>query len=241
MTNKAIYDLDFNGRHIDTGKWPGNSLTLSPRVAAVWDIMGDKSLILRGGTGLFQGRLPLVFFTNMPTNSGMVQYQAQINAKNLDNLNKKYGTSYTMSEFAGPMITTVSGLKEKLFSMKNGDGVQLYPSTISPKDGAVPSAISAVDPDFKLPQVWKTSFAVDYRLPFEFPMSVTAEGIFNKTINDVCISDWSIPNVGGFARFNGVDNRPIYPGQSLIRLRSNQVTMPDPCKRVQVHRRLHCL
>jgi hypothetical protein len=211
MTNKAIYDLDFNGRHIDTGKWPGNSLTLSPRVAAVWDIMGDKSLILRGGTGLFQGRLPLVFFTNMPTNSGMVQYQAQINAKNLDNLNKKYGTDYTMSEFAGPMITTVSGLKEKLFSMKNGAGVQLYPSTISPKDGAVPSAISAVDPDFKLPQVWKTSFAVDYRLPFEFPMSVTAEGIFNKTINDVCISDWSIPNVGGFARFNGVDNRPIYP------------------------------
>ena len=25
------------------------------------------------------------------------------------------------------------------------------------------------------------------------------------------ISDWSIPNVGGFARFNGADNRPIYP------------------------------
>lgn len=25
------------------------------------------------------------------------------------------------------------------------------------------------------------------------------------------MSDWSIPSVGGFARFNGVDNRPIYP------------------------------
>ena len=27
----------------------------------------------------------------------------------------------------------------------------------------------------------------------------------------MCISDWSTPNVGGFARFNGADNRPIYP------------------------------
>ena len=30
MTNNAILDLDYNGRHIDTGKWPGNSLTVSP-------------------------------------------------------------------------------------------------------------------------------------------------------------------------------------------------------------------
>ena len=35
--------------------------------------MGDQTLKLRGGTGIFAGRLPLVFFTNMPTNSGMVQ------------------------------------------------------------------------------------------------------------------------------------------------------------------------
>ena len=53
--------------------------------------------------------------------------------------------------------------------------------------------------------------AVDYTLPTSFPFSVTAEAIYNKTINGVTISDWSIPNVGGFARFNGVDNRPIYP------------------------------
>jgi hypothetical protein len=36
-------------------------------------VTGDQTLKLRGGTGLFTGRLPLVFFTNMPTNSGMVQ------------------------------------------------------------------------------------------------------------------------------------------------------------------------
>ncbi|MCD8281833.1 MAG: TonB-dependent receptor, partial [Prevotella sp.] len=58
MTNQAIYDLDYDGRHIDTGKWPNSSLIVSPRVGFTWDILGDKSLKLRGGTGLFSGRLP---------------------------------------------------------------------------------------------------------------------------------------------------------------------------------------
>ena len=197
MTNKAIYDLDYNGRHIDTGKWPSNSYTFSPRVGFTYDVFGDKVLKVRGGSGLFSGRLPLVFFTNMPTNGGMVQYQAQINAANA----AKKG--FTMDEFRGGPLATAA-LKEKLFSLG-------YPTTIVPEDGTVPSAVNGVDPDFKMPQVWKTSLAIDYQLPVNFPMSVTVEGIFNKTINDVCLSDWSIPSVGGFARFNGIDNRPIYP------------------------------
>ena len=198
MTNKAIYDLDYDGRHIDTGKWPSNSFTFSPRLGFTYDVFGDKVLKIRGGSGLFSGRLPLVFFTNMPTNGGMVQYQAQINASNA----AKKG--FTMDEFRGGPIASIGQLKEKLFTLG-------YPSTIVPEDGTVPSAICGVDPDFKMPQVWKTSLAVDYQLPLSFPMSITVEGIFNKTINDVCISDWSIPSVGGFARFNGIDNRPIYP------------------------------
>ena len=86
-----------------------------------------------------------------------------------------------------------------------------YPTTVKPEDGTVPSSISAVDPAFKMPQVWKTSLAIDYSFPTSFPFSITAEGIFNKTVNAVSISDWSMVNVGGFARFNGADNRPMYP------------------------------
>jgi hypothetical protein len=204
ITNNAILGLDYSGRNIDTGKWPAANIIFSPRVGFVWDTFGDKSLKVRGGTGLFSGNLPLVFFTNMPTNGGMVQYQAQINAVNAG---KK---GFTMDEFAGGLVTDANGkvttaaLYNKLISLG-------YPSTISPEDGTVPSAIAAVDPNFKMPEVWKTSIAVDYSFKTSFPFSVTAEGIFNKTINGVSISDWSIPSVGGFARFNGVDNRPIYP------------------------------
>lgn len=204
ITNKAIYDLDYNGRHIDTGKWPNTNVIISPRLGFVYDAFGDRSLKFRGGTGLFSGNLPLVFFTNMPTNGGMVQYQAQINAANA----AKKG--FTMDTFAGGLVTdgngqaTTQALLDKLASLG-------YPTTISPEDGTVPSAIAGVNPNFKMPQVWKSSLAVDYAFPTSFPFSVTVEGIFNKTINGVSMTDWSIPNVGGFARFNGADNRPVYP------------------------------
>ena len=210
MTNAAIYNLDYSGRHIDTGKWPKNSITFSPRFGFTYDVFGDKSLKVRGGTGLFSGRLPLVFFTNMPTNGGMVQYQAQIGpstkyANMPDAVKAKYGSvADVLDQFKGGPMTNISDMLTKLQGMG-------YPTTINPEDGTVPSSISAVDPKFKMPQVWKTSVAIDYQLPVDFPFTVTAEGIFNKTINGVTISDWAIPNIGGFARFNGVDNRPIFP------------------------------
>ena len=223
MTNAAIYDLDYDGRHIDTGKWPSNSITFSPRVGFTYDVFGDKSLKIRGGSGLFSGRLPLVFFTNMPTNGGLVQYQAQLNAKTkvwdgktnaavkgFENYTGTYTTDNNgnryldMSQFAGGPMTSIAQMQEKLFALG-------YPNHVTPEMGTVPSAVNGVDPDFKMPQVWKTSLAIDYQLPVSFPFSVTVEGIFNKKIHDNCISDWAIPNVGGFTRFNGADNRPIYP------------------------------
>ena len=231
ITNNAILELDYDGRHIDTGKWPSSNLIVQPRVGFSWDVFGNKVLKLRGGSGLFSGRLPLVFFTNMPTNGGLVQYQAQLSAKTkIGGLDKNgnyvpnkgfenYSGAYTtddkgnryidMSQFAGGLVTengqaTINALRNKLLAMG-------YPENVTSDMGTVPSSISAVDPDFKMPMVWKTSLAVDYSIPVSFPLSVTIEGIFNKNINAASISDWSIPSVGGFARFNGADNRPMYP------------------------------
>ncbi|MCQ2150751.1 MAG: TonB-dependent receptor [Bacteroidales bacterium] len=221
-TNNAILNLDYytaggDARHIDTGRWPKSNVTVSPRVGFVWDVLGDKSLKVRGGTGLFSGRLPLVFFTNMPSNGGMVQYQAQLNGNTVvpkgysGAIIEKDGKKYIdMDQFKGGLVTDSNGRASlsALYNKLIGLG---YPSTIKPEDGTVPSSISAVDPNFKMPQVWKTSLAIDYAFPTSFPFTISAEGIFNKTINGVCISDWSILPVNGFARFNGVDNRPIYP------------------------------
>ena len=230
MTNNKILAIDYydkNGkkRNIDTGKWPTANVTVSPRIGFNWDITEDRSLTLRGGTGFFSGRLPLVFFTNMPTNSGMVQYQAQISGNTVvvDKNGKiklpgytgatvvRDGVTYVdMDQFKGGLVTdandkaTTQALLDKLLGMG-------YPATISPDEGAVPSSISAVDSKFKMPQVWKTSLALDYKFPTSFPFSISAEAIYNKTINGVTISDWSMMPVNGFARFNGADARPVYP------------------------------
>ena len=133
MRNQAIYDLEYvvdgKKRHIDTGKWPSAAVTVSPRVGFSWDIFGDNSLKFRGGTGLFSGRLPLVFFTNMPTNSGMVQYQAKLNATGANG-----GAETDMSVFKGGLLK-----REELLAKLIELG---YPNTISPEDGTLPSEIS---------------------------------------------------------------------------------------------------
>ena len=199
MTNNAIYAFDYNGNHIDTGKWPTSKMTFSPRIGFTWDVFGDKSLKVRGGTGLFSGRLPLVFFTNMPTNSNMVQYKGIWNATGSNSAMKT-----DMTQFANGNILTGSALRDYVIAKGLG------PQSIKPEDGVAGSAINAVNPDFKMPQVWKTSVAVDYQIPVSFPFTATVEAIFNKTVNAVCISDWSIKPVGGFARLNGADDRALY-------------------------------
>ena len=224
MTNNAIKELEYivdgEKRHIDTGKWPSAAVTASPRVGFSWDVLGDNSLKLRGGTGLFSGRLPLVFFTNMPTNSAMVQSAVAINSGTQapngytgPTISKEVTDSKTgetkivnyidMSAFSGGILK-----REELLEKLLGYG---FPNTVSPEDGTVPTkGIAAVDPKFKMPQVWKTSLALDYNFPTSFPFSISAEGIYNKTINGVVLRDWSVKSTDGFTRLNGADNRPLF-------------------------------
>lgn len=149
---------------IDVGVWPTAKIQVSPRVGFSWDVIGDQKLKVRGGTGMFTGRLPLVFFTNMPTNSGMVQGSyAATTTYNSDGSIKSVNPA--LATLSGPMITDVNEMIKKL-NLQN---------TISPEDGALPRDINGIDPDFKMPQVWKSSLAVDYTLPASFPLSVTLE------------------------------------------------------------------
>lgn len=198
IANKAIDALDFGGRSLTTGSWPGAKVQVSPRVGFVWDVFGDKSLKFRGGSGLFMGRLPLVFFTNMPSNTGMIQNLQSITTK----YNKDGSVKYRdprLDQLKGGMITSVPDMiKEFNFPTDAGDGV-------------VPSSIAAVDPDFKMPQVWKSSIAVDYEFPTAFPFSVTGEFMYTKNINAVMLDNYNIKPTDNWERFNGPDNRYIYP------------------------------
>jgi hypothetical protein len=205
MTNNAIYNLDFGGRNINTGAWPAPKVNLSPRAGFTWDIKGDKSLVVRGGTGMFTGRLPLVFFTNMPSNAGMNQLLMKVNTKFNAN-GTVQNRDPRLDLLAGDIITDVNEMINRL-------GFQ---TEVTPENGSVPSSIAGVDRNFRMPQVWKSSAAVDYKLPVDFPLSVTAEGIFTKNINAVMLDNYNVkdPDPETWSRFSGPDNRFIYPNNS---------------------------
>ena len=227
MRNNAIYNLDFGGRKIDTGAWPKANIQVSPRVGFVWDVMGDKSLKVRGGTGLFAGRLPLVFFTNMPTNSGMVQnlVTAVTNYKN----GVVTYSDPRLAQFAGGIVTNPDDIITKLGT----------PTTITPAQGTLPSSIAGVDQNFKMPQVWKSSIAVDYVLPLSFPWSVSGEFIYTKKLNDVLLTNYNVntSNTDTWNRLSGADNRLIYPTPyNYYSKKLNNVNIYDACVLTNTHK-----
>ena len=201
MRNNAIYELDFNGRRIDTGRWPGSNVQYSPRIGFTWDVFNDKRLKVRGGTGLFAGRLPLVFFTNMPTNSGMVQNLVTA-VTNYNEDGTIISSDALLQKFKGGLVTDVNQIRELLGA----------PATITPEEGVRPSKIAGVEHDFKMPQVWKSSIAVDYQLPVSFPLTLTGEFTYIKKINDVRVINYNVKSPDGtWQRFAGADDRWIYP------------------------------
>ena len=200
MRNNAIYGLDFGGRHVDTGAWPKNNIQISPRVGFSWDVFGDKSLKVRGGSGFFAGRIPLVFFTNMPQNSGMIQ--------NLITATTTYKNGVVntvdprLANFAGGLVTDVDKIRELLGG----------PVNFTSEDGVVSGDFAGVDNKFKMPQDWKSSIAIDYQVPVSFPLTVTGEFTYSKRINDIMLDNYNIKPIDeSWQRLSGADNRYVYP------------------------------
>ncbi|MGF2413245.1 TonB-dependent receptor [Ferruginibacter sp.] len=60
-----------NGAKYDVGKKPKNALLVSPRLGVNWDVLGDKTLQVRGGGGIFSGPPPFVWISNQASNNGV--------------------------------------------------------------------------------------------------------------------------------------------------------------------------
>ena len=199
MTNNATKAIDYGGRHVDTGLWPKSNIQISPRIGFSYDVFGDRSLKIRGGSGLFAGRIPLVFFTNMPTNAGIVKGRLT-----------QMKDAEVLSKFVqgGKLVTD----RWKILEILNGIDADKYPTTITPETAPAPSEVAGVDNNFKMPQVWKSSIAFDWTLPVSFPVTITGEYIYTKTLNAVMLTNYNITDDNsGWATFNGADQRHIYP------------------------------
>jgi hypothetical protein len=182
-THPLVADLSFGGERVDTGVMPDTKLMVSPRLGFNYDVRGDRSLQLRGGTGIFTGRVPTVWIVAQSGDAGLLQFTQAFNGQ--DNV-------------PGPFR------------------VDPYRPDVPPVPGtAVPASVSAIDPDFKFPQTWKSSLAVDIKLPMGFVG--TLEGIYNKDINVALGRNPNLvaPQALDVKHANGElmypDRRPIYP------------------------------
>ena len=93
----------------------------------------------------------------------------------------------------------------------------------TPTNPTAPSSydIAVTDKNYKFPQVWKTTIAIEQKLPFGFVGTV--ESIFNKNINEVFYYNANFANAVG--QINGAvsgDNRPLFAGNDNgVRLNNN--------------------
>jgi hypothetical protein len=70
--SRSLVALDENGNPetVDQSHLPGAKALFSPRLGFNWNVTGDRRTQVRGGTGIFTGRVPFVWVGNVISNPG---------------------------------------------------------------------------------------------------------------------------------------------------------------------------
>lgn len=119
-----------------TSEMPKSTLLYSPRLGFNWDVNGDQSLQVRGGAGIFTGRVPFVWISNHYGNTGVeiARLDMRTNANNQVKFDSTIAANLS------------SNLK---------DTSKVVPTT----------ELNLTGNDFKMPQTFRMNLGVDYKLP----------------------------------------------------------------------------
>lgn len=200
FTNKLVENTALsgtkwrNGLIINNGEWPKFNIMVSPRIGFNYDVNGDSHFVVRGGAGLFMGRVPTILFANVPLYSGSIQNTAMAYTGTNDAL---------LSGLQGRFYTTREELQE--YVTQNGYRQQ-------PALDELPNTVCGVYSDFKMPQTIKTSIGADYKFYTKIPISLQAEVIYSKDINAYYVSNYNLHSDYDFPRYSGADRRINYYG-----------------------------
>lgn len=148
------------GSQYHTSNTPSGQVLYSPRLGFNWDVNNDSKVQLRGGVGVFSGRVPYVWISNSYSNTGVSQ-----------------GSAFSSAN-AGSYLPSIP--------LSISEIQRVYGTTAS---GTTQAAINLTADNFKLPQVLRANLAADFRLPgdvvatIEGIYSKTLNDIYYRDLN----------------------------------------------------------
>ncbi|WPU95519.1 carboxypeptidase regulatory-like domain-containing protein [Mucilaginibacter sabulilitoris] len=167
-----------------------NNVEFNPRVSFNYDVNGDQSVILRGGSGLFTGRVPFAWFGYAFYNNG-VTYGA-------------YDNKSSSKAFV-PGTNPVQAPANGGLNFVNQQGFNTTPNGSTQVD--------MIDNNFKMPQVWRSSLAVDYTTDDQWKF--TAEGIYTKVIHDLKFQQVNTKDSVTYYPYDTQHQQPIFINKGI--------------------------
>ncbi|MBX3044336.1 MAG: TonB-dependent receptor [Candidatus Kapabacteria bacterium] len=187
--NEAAEQLVFkdeagNNVQYRTDKLPEAAPLISPRLGFNWDLMGDKTTQLRGGTGVFTGQPAFVWISNQIGNNGVMTGFERLDGTDANPVNNR------------PFNPNPDAYKP---ASVTGEPASRY-------------ELALTDENFKFPQVWRTNFAVDQRMPWD--VIGTAEFIYTQDVNGVYYINANLSDPS--SNYAGPDNRERWTSGNRI-------------------------
>ncbi|MDN5287480.1 MAG: hypothetical protein JWR38_3754 [Mucilaginibacter sp.] len=165
---------------IQNNQRPKSKLLFSPRAGFNWDINGEGVTQLRGGAGIFTGKVPLVWISNQYGGSGVTTIR------------------YAPNGAAVPAAVHLN------YDPSARLGGAYVPAANNPPA----TEVDVTDPNFKVPQIFRANLAIDHKLPF-WGLIGTIEGLYTKNINNILYKNLNTAPVAGDVTI-GNSTRPWY-------------------------------
>ncbi|QDH78696.1 hypothetical protein FKX85_06460 [Echinicola soli] len=178
------FNEEFSEYGVATDQMPGAQLMISPRVGVNWDVNGNGTTQVRGGIGLFTGRVPFVWLSNQYTNTGNEFGRVSL----FRNEGNDEGEFEDVSDFT--FVPDPYG---------QPDAADLGESLSS-------SEINVTDKDFKFPQIFRVNGAVDHQFPGG--LIATFEAIYTKNLKNIDYRNLNKEEAGNLQ--GGPDNRVVF-------------------------------
>lgn len=144
---------------VATQQLPSSKILWSPRVGFRWNLNEDRTTLLRGGVGIFTGRVPFVWISNSFSNTGV-------------EMSRTYLTNFEEAKLEGFKFSA-----------------NPYNQYVKKTAGMGTSEVNVVDKNFKFPSVFRANLALEHtfvcgvKATLEGLYSKTLNNILYKNIN----------------------------------------------------------